>query len=80
MADKPDGDFKKVLDAEQKYKLAYFQWEDSCVKKMTKFLEDQETRKNIIKTHEELNTTLIELDDKNHQSLAKVINFLNKSF
>jgi len=75
-----DGDFKKILDAEIKYKMAYYNYADVKNKWMDRKLIDDDTRHLILNTHAELQNKLDKMQQDADTLFVTIVQNMAKFF
>lgn len=75
-----DGDFKKILDAEIKYKMAYYTYADVKNKWMDRKLIEDDTRHMILNTQTELQNKLHKMNQDADTLFVSIVQNMAKFF
>lgn len=75
-----DGDFKRILDAEIKYKMAFYNYSDVKNKWLDKKAFDDNTRETIVKTRRDLKKKLSDLKTEADQVFVSIVQHMAKFF
>lgn len=75
-----DGDFKRILDAEIKYKMAFYTYADIKNKWMDRKLIDDDTKKMIVTTQKDMQDKLLKMTQDADKLFISIVQNMAKFF